>query len=75
MPKILVFGGNGFVGSRVCEEALNTGLQVVSINRSGRPKRSDPWIKEVEWVQVNLPHQPMCFGIVMLCSLDAGSQV
>lgn len=53
MPKLLVFGGNGFVGSRVCEEAVKTGLQIVSINRSGRPKQSAPWIDEVDWVQAS----------------------
>ena len=31
----MVFGGNGFVGSRVCEVAHNMGLHVISINRSG----------------------------------------
>lgn len=51
-PKLLVFGGNGFVGGRVCEEALNTGLSVVSINRSGPPKVSADWVSSVEWVQV-----------------------
>lgn len=52
LPKLVVFGGNGFVGSKVCEEALRTGLGVVSINRSGPPKLSAPWIKDVEWVRV-----------------------
>ena len=52
MPKLLVFGGNGYVGTRVCEEALNTGLQIVSINRSGKPRGTDAWINEVDWVQV-----------------------
>lgn len=33
--KLVVFGGNGFVGSRVCEAGINKGLQVVSVSRSG----------------------------------------
>ena len=33
--KLIVFGGNGFVGSRVCEAAHGMGLHVVSVNRSG----------------------------------------
>eukprot|EP01024_Parvocaulis_polyphysoides_P031790 TRINITY_DN2863_c0_g2_i1.p1 TRINITY_DN2863_c0_g2~~TRINITY_DN2863_c0_g2_i1.p1 ORF type:complete len:387 (-),score=47.15 TRINITY_DN2863_c0_g2_i1:165-1325(-) len=50
-PKLLVFGGNGFVGSRVCQEAINMGMGVVSINRSGRPKNiSENWIENVDWV-------------------------
>ena len=36
-PHLLVFGGNGFVGSRVCERALASGLGVVSVSRSGAP--------------------------------------
>ena len=51
-PKLLVFGGSGFVGSRVCEEALKTGLPVVSVNRSGPPKLSPDWASNVEWIQV-----------------------
>ena len=51
-PKLLVFGGSGFVGSRVCEEALKTGLPVVSVNRSGPPKLSADWVSNIEWIQV-----------------------
>jgi len=51
LPKVLVFGGNGFVGSRVCEEALRTGLGVVSVNRSGAPRHRAPWVDEVTWLQ------------------------
>ena len=51
-PKLLIFGGSGFVGSRVCEEALKTGLPVVSVNRSGAPKLSADWVSNVEWIQV-----------------------
>lgn len=35
MPKLVVFGGRGFVGSHIVQEALNTGLHVVAISRSG----------------------------------------
>lgn len=52
-PKLIVFGGNGFVGTRVCEEALQTGLAVVSINRSGAPKATASWTSEVEWISVS----------------------
>ena len=38
LPHLLVFGGNGFVGTRVCQAALNAGLGVVSVSRSGRPR-------------------------------------
>jgi hypothetical protein len=35
--KIVVFGGNGFVGSAIVKAALDAGNEVVSINRSGKP--------------------------------------
>ena len=38
LPHLLVFGGNGFVGTRVCQAALKAGLGVVSVSRSGRPR-------------------------------------
>lgn len=53
-PKLIVFGGNGFVGTRVCEEALNTGLAVVSISRSGAPKATSHWTSQVDWLNVSV---------------------
>lgn len=37
MQKIVVFGGNGYVGRRVCEHALKMNAQVISVSRSGKP--------------------------------------
>eukprot|EP00897_Mesotaenium_endlicherianum_P002152 jgi/Mesen1/1965/ME000147S01067 len=47
--KILVLGGNGFVGTAVCREALKEGIEVVSLNRSGPPSYTEPWVEEVKW--------------------------
>jgi len=59
--KFVVFGGNGFVGSRVCETAHKMGLHVISINRSGRPTwLKKPWANEVEWVHGDAL-QPACY--------------
>ena len=66
-PKLLVFGGSGFVGSRVCEEALKTGLPVVSVNRSGPPKLSADWVSNVEWIQV----QHKCCRLLAYTSSNA----
>eukprot|EP00244_Chara_vulgaris_P005917 TRINITY_DN2270_c0_g1_i2.p1 TRINITY_DN2270_c0_g1~~TRINITY_DN2270_c0_g1_i2.p1 ORF type:complete len:477 (-),score=71.69 TRINITY_DN2270_c0_g1_i2:527-1957(-) len=49
--KLVVFGGNGFVGSHICREALTRGIHVTSVNRSGPPARQEPWVREVEWVR------------------------
>lgn len=52
-PKLVIFGGNGFVGSRVTEAAVKTGLTVVSISRRGQPPRgvNAPWTSQVEWAR------------------------
>ncbi|XP_074591016.1 uncharacterized protein At1g32220, chloroplastic-like isoform X2 [Curcuma longa] len=52
--KLLVLGGNGFVGSHVCKEALAQGLSVSSLSRSGRPSIRESWADKVEWYRGNL---------------------
>ncbi|KAL2525389.1 NAD(P)-binding Rossmann-fold superfamily protein [Abeliophyllum distichum] len=64
--KLLVLGGNGFVGSHVCKEALDHGLAVASLSRSikffwlsdcsnqGRSSIQEPWANSVAWHQGNL---------------------
>ncbi|CAB4265939.1 unnamed protein product [Prunus armeniaca] len=52
--KLLVLGGNGFVGSHVCREALDRGLSVASLSRSGRSSLHDPWASNVTWHKGNL---------------------
>lgn len=52
--KLLVLGGNGFVGSHICREALNRGLAVASLSRSGGSSLHDPWAKNVTWHKGNL---------------------
>ncbi|KZT09500.1 mitochondrial protein [Laetiporus sulphureus 93-53] len=54
LQKILVVGGNGFVGSAVCKLALARGFQVTSISRSGAPYttpkgHSPAWTSKVNW--------------------------
>ena len=57
-PSVLVLGGNGFVGSAVCSAALDAGLRVSSLSRSGRPgwvdkldaaEQETHWAGQVEW--------------------------
>lgn len=51
-PKILVLGGNGFVGSHICEQAVQHGCTVSSLNRSGPPSGyTGSWAASVEWLQ------------------------
>jgi hypothetical protein len=62
---ILVLGGSGYIGRRVCKELIesssgddeNTTTKVVSISRSGMPPswflddESSSWSEKVEWIQ------------------------
>ncbi|EGN93254.1 hypothetical protein SERLA73DRAFT_145772, partial [Serpula lacrymans var. lacrymans S7.3] len=54
LQKILVVGGNGFIGSHICKLALARGMQVTSISSSGRPYQTPrghtpAWASRVEW--------------------------
>lgn len=53
--RLVVFGGNGFVGSHVCQAALQSGLQVLALSRSGTPAQGGgAWTSQVEWYKVLL---------------------
>ncbi|KAJ9556266.1 hypothetical protein OSB04_010880 [Centaurea solstitialis] len=52
--KLLVLGGSGFVGSHICKEALDRGLSVTSLSRSGKPSIQEPWANNVHWHQGDL---------------------
>lgn len=52
--KLLVLGGNGFVGSHICIEALAHGLNVFSLSRSGKSSLHDPWANDIVWHQGDL---------------------
>ncbi|MCJ1418427.1 hypothetical protein MMC32_004774 [Xylographa parallela] len=69
--KIVVAGGNGFLGTRICKSAAARGWEVVSLSRSGEPVWSSvtssteapPWSKSVSWLKADLlkpaTYQPM----------------
>ncbi|CAH2034881.1 unnamed protein product [Thlaspi arvense] len=48
--RVVVLGGNGFVGSAICKAAINNGIEAVSVSRSGRPNSQDSWLDQVTWV-------------------------
>ncbi|ROV88264.1 hypothetical protein VSDG_09023 [Cytospora chrysosperma] len=60
--KIIVCGGNGFLGSRICKYAVARGWDVTSISRSGEPKwsavTSSPtppsWAHKVSWESADI---------------------
>ena len=49
--SILVFGGNGFVGSAICKYAASLNLNIISISRSGRPQTVAPWQSSITYAQ------------------------
>jgi uncharacterized protein YbjT (DUF2867 family) len=59
--KIVVFGGSGFVGQGMIQEALKRGLDVISVNRSGAPKdfslSEETEVKgNVDWIKGDIFH-------------------
>ena len=54
MARVLVTGGSGFIGRQICKNAVNTGHEVRSVSRSGRPRIDESWINEVEWISADL---------------------
>lgn len=57
---LLVTGGSGFIGRRVCKRAVDAGHSVTSVSRSGEPTGvgCGPWTDSVEWVAADVfaPH-------------------
>ncbi|RMZ82216.1 hypothetical protein DV738_g1750, partial [Chaetothyriales sp. CBS 135597] len=57
--KLVVAGGSGFLGSRICKSAVGRGWDVISISRSGEPSWQSvtdsavapAWSKQVQWAK------------------------
>ena len=48
--KLLVIGGNGFVGREVCKYAVQAGFEVTSLSRRGEcPLPKDEYLSQVSW--------------------------
>ncbi|KXT17656.1 hypothetical protein AC579_10119 [Pseudocercospora musae] len=62
--KLVVCGGNGFLGSRICKAAVARDWDVVSISRSGEPhwpsvsshQTAPAWSRSVTWRAANILH-------------------
>ncbi|KAF4165343.1 hypothetical protein CNMCM6936_007951 [Aspergillus lentulus] len=60
--RVVVAGGNGFLGSRICKSAVNRGWSVTSLSRSGEPRwdtvtsshNRPTWANSVEWAKADL---------------------
>ena len=54
--RLVVFGGSGFVGGAVAEEALRRGAAVLCLSRSGAPAEGlakQPWAQRAQWAQAD----------------------
>ena len=51
---MVVFGGNGFVGSQVCKALVGMGLRVAAINRSGAPREQEEWMSGVDYIAADV---------------------
>ncbi|OJD28066.1 hypothetical protein ACJ73_00522 [Blastomyces percursus] len=60
--RIVVAGGSGFLGSRICKSAVARGWDVVSLSRHGEPawetitssSHAPRWAKSVEWAKADI---------------------
>ncbi|MGC9513693.1 MAG: NAD-dependent epimerase/dehydratase family protein [Fidelibacterota bacterium] len=68
--KLIVTGGNGFIGSEICRQAVGRGTRVVSISRRGAPKRREPWMEDVLWFKADIFDTHAWKGV-----LEKGDQV
>ena len=49
--NVVVFGGTGYVGSKVCERLIEKGFTVTGVSRRGtNPDPSLPVLQQVTWV-------------------------
>jgi len=52
VAKLVIAGGNGFIGTEICRVAVQNGHEVAAFGRRGRPSLTParhPWTQEVHW--------------------------
>lgn len=57
--SLAVFGGNGFLGKRIAQKAIESGVKVIAFSRSGKPPAINNhhdayWISKVEWKKADI---------------------
>ena len=52
ITKVIVFGGNGYVGRQVCQGVFQLGIdKVTAVSRSGSPKEAFTNKGRINWVK------------------------
>jgi nucleoside-diphosphate-sugar epimerase len=70
-PKMLVFGGTGYLGSRICKEAVNNGFSVVAASRRGQnPLPDDDILSQVEWESIDAKDAPAVKSLIQRVDPD-----
>ncbi|ORY31932.1 hypothetical protein BCR39DRAFT_465115 [Naematelia encephala] len=72
VPKLLVVGGNGFLGSAICKAAVSRGWEVSSMSSSGKPYKT-PAGHTPAWSQSVTYHAASAFDPPSFSSLVADS--
>lgn len=53
--SIAIFGGNGFLGRKLCEYGIRNGFKVTSFSRTGVPPiTTNEYLKQVNWEAANI---------------------
>lgn len=75
--SVAVFGGNGFLGRKICEVGINRGYNITSYSRSGQPpklnvpaSRQPPWIKQVSWQRCDIFNPEQSISPTQLSQFD-----
>ncbi|MGM0555165.1 MAG: SDR family oxidoreductase [Myxococcota bacterium] len=53
-PKIIVFGGSGFLGREICRISRSMGHRIISVSRHGRPGSEERWVQGVDWIEADV---------------------
>jgi len=65
---LLVVGGSGFAGRAVCRRAVQRGIPVISLSRSGRPEDvMSSWTDAVDWREGNAADPEVVRSLVKDC--------
>lgn len=74
--SIAVFGGNGFLGRKICEVGINRGYNIISYSRSGQPpkltttQQQPSWVSQVSWQKCDIFHPHQSISATQLSQFD-----